>query len=112
MSKHIWLLCTFNLTQYASCTHDGRQARQTSIQLLCKKVSTKTKKVESENKINVIVVVIPGTDLLSQLSVGDQREVDSLNDEIKMLNQQNKQALADRIRVSFVFSNGRTRTSH
>ncbi|XP_071792675.1 structural maintenance of chromosomes protein 3-like [Asterias amurensis] len=40
-----------------------------------------------------------GTDLLSQLSVGDQREVDSLNDEIKTLNQQNKQALADRIKL-------------
>ncbi len=42
---------------------------------------------------------LSGTDLLSQLSVGDQREVDSLNDEIKSLNQQNKQALADRIKL-------------
>ena len=42
-----------------------------------------------------------GTDLLSQLSMGDQKEVDSLNDEIKDLNQQNKKALAERVKVSF-----------
>ncbi|XP_041476327.1 structural maintenance of chromosomes protein 3-like [Lytechinus variegatus] len=40
-----------------------------------------------------------GTDLLSQLSMGDQREVDSLNDEIKDLNQQNKKALAERVKL-------------
>ena len=40
-----------------------------------------------------------GTDLLSQLSVSDQREVDSLNDEIKQLNQENKKALAERVKV-------------
>ncbi|XP_072027015.1 structural maintenance of chromosomes protein 3-like isoform X1 [Amphiura filiformis] len=40
-----------------------------------------------------------GTDLLSQLSVADQREVDQLNDEIKSLNQKNKEALAERIKL-------------
>ena len=36
---------------------------------------------------------------MSQLSVGDQKEVDQLNDEIKNLNQKNKEALAERIKV-------------
>lgn len=40
-----------------------------------------------------------GSDLLSQLSVEDQREVDYLNDQIKNLTQQNKEALTERIRV-------------
>ncbi|PIK59377.1 putative structural maintenance of chromosomes protein 3 isoform X3 [Apostichopus japonicus] len=40
-----------------------------------------------------------GTDLLSQLSVQDQREVDRLNDEIKGLNLQNKKALNERIKL-------------
>lgn len=44
-----------------------------------------------------------GTDLLSQLSMGDQREVDGLNDEIKDLNQQNKKALAERVKVARYF---------
>lgn len=42
-----------------------------------------------------------GSDLLSQLSVEDQREVDYLNDQIKNLTQQNKEALTERIRVKF-----------
>lgn len=41
-----------------------------------------------------------GSDLLSQLSVEDQGEVDKLNDNIKQLTQQNKEALTERIRVS------------
>ncbi|OWF38325.1 structural maintenance of chromosomes protein 3-like [Mizuhopecten yessoensis] len=40
-----------------------------------------------------------GSDLLSQLSVEDQREVDYLNDQIKQLTQQNKEALTERIRL-------------
>lgn len=40
-----------------------------------------------------------GSDLLSQLSVEDQREVDYLNDQIKNLTQQNKEALTERIRL-------------
>ena len=40
-----------------------------------------------------------GSDLLSQLSVEDQGEVDKLNDNIKQLTQQNKEALTERIRV-------------
>ncbi|KAJ8025935.1 Structural maintenance of chromosomes protein 3 [Holothuria leucospilota] len=40
-----------------------------------------------------------GTNLLSQLSVADQREVDRLNDEIKSLNAQNKKALNERIKL-------------
>ena len=41
-----------------------------------------------------------GTDLLSQLSVEDQREVDKLNDQISVLTNENRQALKERIRVS------------
>ncbi|CAG2221323.1 Structural maintenance of chromosomes protein 3 [Mytilus edulis] len=40
-----------------------------------------------------------GSDLLSQLSVEDQGEVDKLNDTIKQLTQQNKEALTERIRL-------------
>ena len=40
-----------------------------------------------------------GTDLLSQLSVEDQREVDKLNDQIAVLTNENRQALKERIRV-------------
>lgn len=40
-----------------------------------------------------------GTDLLSQLGVDDQKEVDQLNDQIKQLTQENKDALKERIRV-------------
>lgn len=43
-----------------------------------------------------------GSDLLSQLNVEDQREVDHLNDQIKQLTQQNKEALTERIRVSII----------
>jgi len=41
-----------------------------------------------------------GTDLLSQLSTEDQFEMDKLNDDIKLLTQQNKDSLKERIRVS------------
>jgi structural maintenance of chromosome 3 (chondroitin sulfate proteoglycan 6) len=41
-----------------------------------------------------------GTDLLSQLSVEDQREIDSLNDEITNLSTGAKEALKERSRVS------------
>ncbi|KAK3095501.1 hypothetical protein FSP39_015420 [Pinctada imbricata] len=37
-----------------------------------------------------------GSDLLSQLSVEDQKEVDHLSDQIKVLTQQNKEALTER----------------
>ncbi|XP_029645024.1 structural maintenance of chromosomes protein 3 isoform X1 [Octopus sinensis] len=40
-----------------------------------------------------------GSDLLSQLSVEDQREVDYLNDQIKTLTTQNKEAFQERIRL-------------
>ncbi|XP_064600089.1 structural maintenance of chromosomes protein 3-like [Liolophura sinensis] len=40
-----------------------------------------------------------GTDLLSQLGVDDQKEVDQLNDQIKQLTQENKDALKERIRL-------------
>ncbi|XP_077861415.1 structural maintenance of chromosomes protein 3 [Saccoglossus kowalevskii] len=40
-----------------------------------------------------------GTELLSQLSVHEQKEVDALNDEIKDLTQQNKDTLNQRIRL-------------
>ena len=43
-----------------------------------------------------------GSDLLSQLSVEDQREVDYLNDQIKTLTTQNKEAFQERIRVSLL----------
>ena len=45
-----------------------------------------------------------GSDLLSQLSVEDQREVDYLSDQIKSLTQQNKEALTERIRVRMIES--------
>lgn len=41
-----------------------------------------------------------GTDLLSQLGVEDQREVDKLNDEIRFLTQESKNAFSERMRVS------------
>ena len=41
-----------------------------------------------------------GTDLLSQLSVDDQGEVDSLNDQITFLTNDNKQALKERVKVT------------
>ena len=41
-----------------------------------------------------------GTDLLSQLSVDDQKEVDSLNDQITFLTNDNKQALKERVKVN------------
>ncbi|XP_070540446.1 structural maintenance of chromosomes protein 3-like [Ptychodera flava] len=40
-----------------------------------------------------------GTDLLSQLSVNEQKEVDKLNDEIKEITQQNKDTMNQRIRL-------------
>ena len=40
-----------------------------------------------------------GTDLLSQLSVDDQREVDKLNDNIHFLTNENRNALKERIKV-------------
>lgn len=40
-----------------------------------------------------------GTDLLSQLSVEDQREVDRLNDTIQQLTNENRKALTERIRL-------------
>lgn len=39
-------------------------------------------------------------DLLTQLSVADQQEVDRLNDEIRRLTQENKEAFSERMRVS------------
>ena len=40
-----------------------------------------------------------GTDLLSQLSVDDQREVDKLNDQIQFLTNENRSALKERVKV-------------
>lgn len=40
-----------------------------------------------------------GTDLLSQLSLEDQRRVDALNDEIRQLQQENRQLLNERIKL-------------
>ena len=44
-----------------------------------------------------------GSDLLSQLCIEDQREVDHLNDTIKQLTLQNREAWQERIRVSSVY---------
>lgn len=38
-------------------------------------------------------------DLLNQLSVTDQQEVDRLNDDIRRLTQENKEAFSERMRV-------------
>ena len=38
-------------------------------------------------------------ELLSQLSVADQREVDKLTDDIRRLTQSNKEAFSERMRV-------------
>ena len=43
-----------------------------------------------------------GTDLLSQLSSDDQREVDRLNDEITQINLNSKKILKDRVKVSTI----------
>jgi structural maintenance of chromosome 3 (chondroitin sulfate proteoglycan 6) len=43
-----------------------------------------------------------GTDLLSQLSVDDQREVDKLNDQVTALTNENKTSLKERIKVFFI----------
>lgn len=43
-----------------------------------------------------------GTELQSQLSVEDQRQVDFLNDQINRLTQENRQAWQERIKVSFI----------
>jgi len=40
-----------------------------------------------------------GTDLLSQLSVDDQREVDKLNDQIQFLTNENRAALKERVKL-------------
>eukprot|EP00079_Xenopus_tropicalis_P012509 XP_002939544.2 PREDICTED: structural maintenance of chromosomes protein 3 [Xenopus tropicalis] len=40
-----------------------------------------------------------GTDLLSQLSLDDQKRVDALNDEIRQLQQENRQLLNERIKL-------------
>ena len=45
-----------------------------------------------------------GTDLLSQLTVDDQKEVDRLNDLIQQLTAENKEALTMRVKVLFVKS--------
>lgn len=42
-------------------------------------------------------------DLLNQLSVQDQQEVDRLNDDIRKLTQENKEAFSERMRVCFVY---------
>lgn len=40
-------------------------------------------------------------DLLNQLSVSDQQEVDRLNDEIRRLTVDNKEAFSERMRVCY-----------
>lgn len=42
-------------------------------------------------------------DLLNQLSVQDQAEVDRLNDDIRKLTQENKEAFSERMRVCICF---------
>ena len=42
-----------------------------------------------------------GTDLLSQLSTEDQREVDQLNDQVTFLTNENRAALKERIQVLY-----------
>lgn len=41
-----------------------------------------------------------GTDLLSQLTVDDQKEVDRLNDDITTINNTSKKVLKDRVKVN------------
>lgn len=43
-------------------------------------------------------------ELLSQLSVADQREVDKLTDDIRQLTQSNKEAFSERMRVIISYS--------
>ena len=43
-----------------------------------------------------------GTDLLSQLSVEDQKEVDQLNDQVTHLTNDNRTALKERIQVQTI----------
>uniref|UniRef100_A0A3Q2PGX2 Structural maintenance of chromosomes protein 3 n=1 Tax=Fundulus heteroclitus TaxID=8078 RepID=A0A3Q2PGX2_FUNHE len=45
-----------------------------------------------------------GTDLLSQLSLEDQRRVDDLNDEIRQLQQDNRQLLNERIKLEGIMT--------
>ncbi|MGH0129271.1 UNVERIFIED_CONTAM: hypothetical protein FKN15_051374 [Acipenser sinensis] len=45
-----------------------------------------------------------GTDLLSQLSLEDQRRVDALNDEIRQLQQDNRQLLNERIKLEGIIT--------
>uniref|UniRef100_A0A5F8HB88 Structural maintenance of chromosomes protein 3 n=1 Tax=Monodelphis domestica TaxID=13616 RepID=A0A5F8HB88_MONDO len=45
-----------------------------------------------------------GTDLLSQLSLEDQRRVDDLNDEIRLLQQENRQLLNERIKLEGIIT--------
>uniref|UniRef100_W5N3H5 Structural maintenance of chromosomes protein n=1 Tax=Lepisosteus oculatus TaxID=7918 RepID=W5N3H5_LEPOC len=45
-----------------------------------------------------------GTDLLSQLSLEDQRRVDDLNDEIRQLQQDNRQLLNERIKLEGIIT--------
>lgn len=42
-------------------------------------------------------------DLLNQLSVSDQQEVDRLNDDIRKLTQENKEAFSERMRVCNIY---------
>ncbi|EDL94438.1 chondroitin sulfate proteoglycan 6, isoform CRA_c [Rattus norvegicus] len=45
-----------------------------------------------------------GTDLLSQLSLEDQKRVDALNDEIRQLQQENRQLLNERIKLEGIIT--------
>ncbi|XP_043912265.1 structural maintenance of chromosomes protein 3 [Protopterus annectens] len=45
-----------------------------------------------------------GTDLLSQLSLDDQKRVDALNDEIRILQQDNRQLLNERIKLEGIIT--------
>ncbi|KAJ6669057.1 hypothetical protein lerEdw1_007866 [Lerista edwardsae] len=45
-----------------------------------------------------------GTDLLSQLSLDDQKRVDALNDEIRQLQQENRQLLNERIKLEGIIT--------
>ena len=77
-------------TQRIQTSHAPKERSLSSLQASLESMKTTAQSLESEK----------GTDLLSQLSVEDQKEVDRLNDQIHQLTSQNKDALKERIRVS------------
>lgn len=76
-------------TQRIQTSHAPKERSLSSLQAGLESMKTTAQSLESEK----------GTDLLSQLSVEDQKEVDRLNDQIHQLTSQNKDALKERIRL-------------